>query len=223
LLEAEFVVTTKDRDGVDGVDELCHWDLFVLSPVSLLVTVTLTLLLFGVEDLCFVVGSRVLELCEDVLRVEELRVNVLWSLVTAANNENFGGNISRRRRLGSLNGGEKLLENPQKGIVVLGAENFGDKASTLAQEISSQSQGLQNKFCLRESILYPSGTNVGSTIVENDVCLPVFDMPTNCCATLVCCDIALESDGPRNRLDRGKVDTDNKTLRRHVLGGDLTP
>ena len=158
-----------------------------------------------------------------MLRVEELGVNALRGLEATADDENFGGDVTRGGRLGCFDGVEELLEHPQKRVVVLGSENLGDKGTTLNQEIRSQAQRLQGQLGLGESILNPGGTDVGGTIVEYGVCFPSLQMASDCSTTLFGGNIALEADDSRDRLDRGEIDTDDDTLGRHALCGNLTP
>ena len=58
LLEAKLVVGTQNGDGIRSVDEFGNRDFLELSVITLLITLTLTLLLLGVEDLGFVVRCR---------------------------------------------------------------------------------------------------------------------------------------------------------------------
>ena len=67
----------------------------MLGVVSLLVTFTLSLLLLWIEDLGLMIGSRILQFGKDMPGVKELRVNVFRCLETTADDENFGGNITR--------------------------------------------------------------------------------------------------------------------------------
>src|SRR5271170_3316024 len=48
-------------------------------------------------------------------------------------------------------------------------------------------------------------------------------MLSDCSPALVGRDIALEGDGSRNRLNGRQVDPNDQALRRHDLGGNLTP
>jgi hypothetical protein len=222
-LEAEFVVGAKDSDRVCSVDELGRLDFFELGVVSFFVTITLTLLHFGVEDLGFVVRSWGGEFGENIFGVKELGIEALRGLVATANDENFGRHVTGRRRLGSLNRCEELLEHPQQRVVVLGTENLGDESSALSQKLRGQLHRLKDQLCLREGILDPSGTDIGRTIVNDSVCFPMFDMRPNGSAALVRCDIALEGNDSRNGLDRSEIDTNDDTLVRHAFCRHLTP
>lgn len=50
--------------------------------------------------------------CKDTLGVQEPRIDMLGRFETAADNENFSGDVTRRRRLGRLDLVEKLVEDP---------------------------------------------------------------------------------------------------------------
>jgi hypothetical protein len=140
-----------------------------LCPVALLVTSTLSLLDFGLENLCLVVGSWFCELGEDVAGVEELGVEVLGRFVAAADDEDFGGDVSTRRWLGCLDLGEELVEDPEERVVVLGAENLGAEGSALLEELDSELEGGEYELDLGESVLHPGGSDVGSSVVENAI------------------------------------------------------
>lgn len=50
--------------------------------------------------------------CKDALGVQEPRIDMLGRFETAADDENFSGDVTRRRRLGRLDFVEKLVEDP---------------------------------------------------------------------------------------------------------------
>lgn len=95
LLEAELVVGSKNRDRVSLVNELSDRKFLELGVVALFITFTLSLLLFRIEDLGLIVRGGRGKFCKNMLWVEELRINALGGLVSATDNENFSGNISR--------------------------------------------------------------------------------------------------------------------------------
>lgn len=106
---------------------------------------------------------------------------------------------------------------------IFGTENLGHKGSSLYKEFGGKLHGLQHELGLRESILHPSSTDIGRTIVQHSVGLPGLEMLSDRRATLVGGNVALEGDTARDGLDRSKIDTDDEGVRRHHLGGDLTP
>ena len=114
MFKTELVQTTQHGDGVGCLNEVGYRCLFELGPVSLLVTLTLPLLDFGLEDLGFVVRRRVREFGEDTASVKELGVEVLGGFVAAADDEDFGGDVSGGGRLGCFDLGEQLIEDPEK-------------------------------------------------------------------------------------------------------------
>jgi len=82
---------------------------------------------------------------------------------------------------------------------------------------------LQHKLSLRKGILYPGSSDVGRTIVQDCITLEMLEMLAQRRSALVGRNIALEGNASRDRLDWGKVDTNNEGMRGHNLGGDLTP
>jgi len=71
---------------------------------------------------------------------------------------------------------EELLQNPDKRVVIVGSEDLRDKPAARSQKECSQLAGPKSQLCLRERIDVPIFTNIWGTIVENYVCLPVFQM-----------------------------------------------
>jgi hypothetical protein len=68
-----------------------------------------------------------------------------------------------------------LVENPQQVVIVLTPKNLGHKGTPLDEELDREFKGHQDKLRLSVRILYPRGTNIGSTIVKYNVSLPVFE------------------------------------------------
>jgi len=194
-----------------------------LCPVALLVTITLPLFLLWVEDLGLHVGSLFLDFGKSVVGVEESRIQVLGCLVATAYVESLGGDVTGRGRLGLFDLLEELFEDPLELLTVLGAEDLGDEVSVGREELGRELQGSQHKLVLRESILNPGSTDVGRTVVDDSVGLPCLEVATNGRAALVGGNVALEGDCFRDGLDWRKIDTNDQTLDRHGLGGDLHP
>jgi len=68
-----------------------------------------------------------------------------------------------------------LIENPHQVVIVLTPENFGHKGTPFDEEIDREFEGHKDELRLRVRILNPRDTNVGSTIVEYNVGLPVLE------------------------------------------------
>ncbi|EPE02974.1 hypothetical protein F503_08851 [Ophiostoma piceae UAMH 11346] len=223
LVKVELVVLAQHGDGIRGLDELARGHLLVQEIVALLVTVTLALLDLGVENTGLVVGRRVGEFGKDGLGVEEAGIDALRGLEAAAHDEDFGRHVARRRRLGGLDLGEQLVEHPHERVVVLGAEDLGDKGAALDEELGGQLHGLQHELGLVERILHPGRTDVGRTIVEHGIGFPGLEVLANGGATLFGGNVALEGNNFGDGLDGRQINTDNDAAGRHGLYGDLTP
>lgn len=87
----------------------------------------------------------------------------LWLPLTLADDKDLCRLISRRLRLGGLHFVEKLLKDPDKGLIVFRAEHLGDKRATFCQELTGQLEshegqmsyeGTQDKK--RKLLLYPN-------------------------------------------------------------------
>jgi hypothetical protein len=131
--------------------------------------------------------------------------------------------IPGRRGLGGLDRLEQLSKDPHQRVVILAPENLGHKQSILLQEFRSQLQRLQHQLVLREGILNPSGSDVGSTIVEYQVRFPVVQMRLELLSTVRRRDIGDKSRDVWKRSNRVQIDTDNQRSFRHVPLGYLQP
>jgi hypothetical protein len=100
-----------------------------------------------------------------------------------------------------------LIEHPEEIIVICATENFGDKDATFDQEFDGKFETHQYEFGLAKGILNPSRSNVGSTIVKNYICLPVFYSSSYEIATLRRGDIGSKGDDIRDRFDWNEIDT----------------
>lgn len=105
LLESHPVNRSERHNGILGVDELADSDLLEEGESSVLVTLSLSPLLLGSEDVGVSVSSRSTllvegheggEILEDVSRVEELGIDVCGSEEVSADDENLGGNVTEK-------------------------------------------------------------------------------------------------------------------------------
>jgi len=105
LLESHPVDRSERHDGILRVDELADSDLLEESESSVLVTLSLSPLLLGSEDVGVSVSSRGTllvegheggEILEDVSRVEELGIDVSRSEEVSADDEDLGGDVTER-------------------------------------------------------------------------------------------------------------------------------
>ena len=113
----------------------------------------------------------------------------------------------RRGRLRCLHTLEQLIEHPDQVVVVRGPEDLGHEGPSLDQELGCQFQTHEHKLRLRVRVLHPGSTDVGSTIVQYDVGLPVLEFAAEESATLWGRDIACKGDNARNGLDWHQVNT----------------
>ena len=112
-----------------------------------------------------------------------------------------------RRRLRSLNLPEQLIEHPDQVVVVCASEHFRDKCASFDEELHGQFQAHEHEFGLAVRILNPSRSDIRSTVVENDVGLPVFYFGTDEISALRGSDIRSECRNSRDGLDWNKIDT----------------
>ena len=119
--------------------------------------------------------------------------------------------------------GEELLENPQQGVVVLGAEDLRDKRPTFYEEVGRQTHGLEHQLGLGVGILHPSSSDIGCAIVQDGIGFPQLQVLPYRSPALIGRNIALEGYDLGYRLDRSKIYAYDEAVDRAGLGGDLTP
>ena len=81
--------------------------------------------------------------------------------------------VPRRRRFGRLNLCKQLTEYPNQAVVVSTPEDLGNECSTPDQKLDGEFETHEDKLGLTVSVLDPSGTDVWSTVMEDNVGLPV--------------------------------------------------
>jgi hypothetical protein len=160
---------------------------------------------------------------EDLVGVQEPGVDVLRRLELLADNERLGGNVTRGGGLRSLDLLEELVENPKERVVVLGAEDLGDKSASRTEELNSKLEGAEDEPRLGVSVLLPGGTHVGRTIVHANVQLPALEILAEEGAAVLGRDIGHVRLVAGDRLDGVEVDTDDEGADGHGLNGDLSP
>ncbi len=197
-----------------GPDEVCCTRILVEGVVAVDVSVTVAPLLVWLEDLGLRVlrdGRRVCgggrgEILEDVLRVEELGVDVLGGEKVAAHDEDLRGDITRGGGLRRLDLGEELVEDPDEVVVVDGAEDLRHERAALDEEVRGELERHEHELGLAVRVLHPGGTDVRRTIVQNDVGLPVLELIADQVSTVGSGDVGGEGDNTGNRFDRDQVD-----------------
>lgn len=106
---------------------------------------------------------------EDELGVEEAVVDEIRGEVVEADDEDFGGDEATSEGFGGFDLSEELVEDPDEGVVVGRAEDFGDKGAPLFEELGGETQGGEDEVVLVIGILGPAGADVGGAIVKEDV------------------------------------------------------
>lgn len=79
-----------------------------------------------------ILRNRIFGIFEDVFHIKKTFVNEFGSLVIFANDKNLCRLVSGGFGLGSLNGFEEFVEDPNEGLVIGRSEDFGDEPATSA-------------------------------------------------------------------------------------------
>lgn len=165
----------------------------------------------------------IFSILENVFGIEKLIIDEIRIYEICANNENFCRCETRSLGLVGFNLSEEFIANPNKGIVILGSENLGNESTTLSQEIDCKLKSRQGKFNLIEGILLPVSTDIGSTIIEYNICLTILQFSFQ---QLIGCrgsNILNESFDTRNGLDGDEIQTNLSTSNRTELSSNLQP
>lgn len=156
-------------------------------------------------------------------RVQKLGIDVLWREEVSADDENFSRdvpiefqlhdrqchiklNAPRRRRLRRFHLPKELSEHPHEVVVIRASEDLGDKRATFGKELHGKLHTHEHQFRLAVSVLDPCCSDIGSTIVEHDICLPIFDLGADVVAALGSGDVRSECGHARNGFYRYQVD-----------------
>lgn len=84
--------------------------------------------------------------------------------------------IPRGWWLSGFNLAKELIEHPDEVVVVYTAEDFGDKGSSLDEELDSELQAHEHKLRLTIRVLDPCCSDIWRTVMENDIGLPVLQL-----------------------------------------------
>jgi hypothetical protein len=158
-----------------------------------------------------------------VFRVQELGIDVLGRSEILADDEDLGRDVTGRRRFGGFDLGEQLVEDPHQRVVVATSEDFCHERSSLLQELGGQLEGLQRQLALGESVLDPCGTDVGSSVVEDEIRLEMLEVALQRGPTRLSSNIADESVNTGDGSDCIEINSDDEGLLRAVLLSDLEP
>lgn len=164
-----------------------------------------------------------LSVLEDKFCIKKFFIDVFRGKISTANNEDFSRNESGGFWLCSLNFFEKLFENPHQWLEISWSEDFGNKISTISQKVAGQFKSMKNELTLCVSILAPVGSNIGCTIIKNNITFLIFEHFFQCVITSLGRNIADEWLRSRNFFNRIKIDTNNGWVDWHKLFGNLHP
>lgn len=84
--------------------------------------------------------------------------------------------VPRRGRLRCLDLPKQLVEDPDEVVVIHTTEDLGHERPALDEELDGEFETHEHELGLRVGILYPGCTDVGSTVVQDDICFPVFEL-----------------------------------------------
>lgn len=87
-------------------------------------------------------------------------------------------------RLRSFHTLEQLSKHPHQGIIILTSKHLGHEMPSLPQKLSRQLQRLEHQLILRKGILHPCGTDVGRTVMQDEIGFPVVQVRSNHLSTL---------------------------------------
>jgi len=227
------------------MEEIFKGDGFMEGDGGVSIITTSVLFLFISEKLINggdFIGLRFLQeiffsILEDEFGVEELGIDIIRSNKSKTDDENFCRLSSRSSRFCGFNFLEEFIQNPDQGVIICGSEDLGDESTASSQDGGSEFQGSQDQFDLRESILAPIGTDVGGTIIQDDINLFTLDFFLDLNTGLIILygreiyksqatrsgNIFLESDTAWDRLDFVQIYTDFNTGDGHVSCSDLKP
>jgi hypothetical protein len=176
-----------------------------------------------------------------MLGIEKFRVNVVGGEVVTADNEDFRRHISevvsvikrckttkkkklpRRWWLGGFDFAEQLSEDPEKVVVVGAPEDLGDESATFHEKFHCEPETHEDELCLGVGVLDPGSTDVGCTVMENNISFPVLELVSNEVATAGCGDVCGESGDTGNGTDRDEIDANNDAIYWHRLARNLEP
>ena len=179
------------------------------------------------------------ELAEDVLRVQELRVDLLGREVARAHHEDLRGLRARRRGLRRADALEQAPEGPRQRVVVLAAVDLRDEGPAAAQTaLDAALERQQRDLVLDEGVLVVGRADVRRAVAKHDV-----DVAARAALAVVVAELGeglprlalhvlvrrvhgdVADDGPhvRDRPDGKQVDGDDGRAAARGLGRDLGP
>jgi len=177
------VVFSESDERIFNMEEIFERDSFMEGDGCVSI-ITTSVLFLGISEK-FINGGdfisfRFLQeiffsILEDEFGVEKLGIDVVRSNKSKADDKNFGRLSSRSSRLSGFNLLEEFIQNPDQRVIICGSEDLGDESTTSSQDSGSEFQGSQDQFDLREGILGPIGTDVGGTIIQDDINLFALD------------------------------------------------
>jgi len=117
-----------------------------------------------------------------------------------------------RWRLRSLDLTEQLIEHPDQVVVIHTPEHLRYEGSSLDQKFYRKFQTHDDELGLTVCVLNPCRPYIGSSVVKNNIGLPVFDLAANQIAATSGSDIRSECYDSWNGLDWNQVNSFEHTV-----------
>lgn len=165
----------------------------------------------------------IFSILEDILGIEELVIDEVRINKVSTDNENFCRGKTRSLGFVGFNLSEEFVADPNKGIVILRSENLCNESTTLSQEVDCKLKSRQGKFDLIEGILLPVSTNVGGTIIKNDISLSSLQFSFQQLISSGSSNILNVCFNSWNGLNRNEIQTNLGTGNRTELSSNLQP
>ena len=162
-------------------------------------------------------------LTEDVLRVEQARVDRVGRAVVLAHHEDLGRLAARRRRLRRVDLLEELLEDPHERVVVLRAVDLGDERAALAEVVGRAAQRRERDLVLHVRVLHEGRADVRRAVAQHEVGLDAVQLAPQHRAALGARDVRDQRAHVPDRSDREQVHGEDGRVERQRLRDDLRP
>ena len=77
-------------------------------------------------------------------------------------------------RLGGFDLPEELIEHPNEIVVIRTPKDFGNKCSAFVQKVHGKFETHEDELRLAVRVLDPGCSDIGGTVVQHNICAPVF-------------------------------------------------
>ena len=160
---------------------------------------------------------------EDILGVEQPRVNLARRLVPLAHHEDLRRRVPARRRLGRLHLLVQLLQRVYQRRVVLRAEHFGHERAPGRENVRRHARGLEHQLGLRVRFARPGASDVWRTVTQHNIDQFAFRLLLDEMPALLRRDIADEGLDAADGFDGKQVDRHDGRAHRTRLRSHLGP